>query len=129
LENSSTKLAVEEPGAPVFNTPIPIAVLNLLSEVHKSASLKYQPVCDNDDHYQKSSYKYGEFSQKLQTTASGAIKRRTEEIVKVTREVGNKLAKVANIDPDPLTYAEAMSRPDKAQWRVACIEEIEQFIY
>jgi len=42
--------------------------------------------------------------------------------------VGNKSAKVANIDPDPLTYAEAMSRSDRAQWRAACAEEMEQFV-
>jgi len=48
-----------------------------------------------------------------------------QEIVKVTRAVGNKSAKVANIDPDPLTYAEAMFRSDGAQWRAACAEEME----
>ena len=63
-ENSSTELAVERPGAPAFNTPIPIAVLNPPPEIHRSARLKCQPICDNDDHYQKSSYKYGESSRK-----------------------------------------------------------------
>ena len=63
-ENSSTELAVEGPEALAFNTPIPIAVLNLPPEVHRSARLKCQPICDNDDHYQKSSYKHGESSQK-----------------------------------------------------------------
>jgi len=62
-EDSSTELAVEGPGAPAFNTSIPVAVLNPpLPEVHRSARLKCQPICDNDDHYQKSSYKHGEFS-------------------------------------------------------------------
>ena len=42
--------------------------------------------------------------------------------------MGNKSAKVANIDPDLLTYAEAMSRSDRAQWRAACAEEMEQFV-
>jgi len=42
--------------------------------------------------------------------------------------VGNKSANVANINPDSLTYAEAMSCPDRAQWRAACAEEMEQFI-
>jgi len=64
LEDSSTELAVEGPGAPTFNTSIPIAVLNLLPEVHRSARLKHQPVRDNDDCYQKSSYNHGESSQK-----------------------------------------------------------------
>ena len=40
---------------------------------------------------------------------SSAIKEGTEEIVEVTRVVGNKSAKVVNIDLDPLTYAEVMS--------------------
>jgi len=60
---------------------------------------------------------------------SSTIEGEIEEIVKVTRAVGNKSAKVANIDLDPLTYAEAMSCPDGAQWRAACAEEIEQFVY
>ena len=51
-----------------------------------------------------------------------------EEIVEVTRAVGNKSAKVANINPDPLTYTEAMSHPDRAQWRAVCAEEIKQFV-
>ena len=54
---------------------------------------------------------------------------RTEEIVKVTRAVGNESAKVANINPDLLTYAEAVSYSDGAQWRAACTEEMEQFVY
>ena len=60
----------------------------------------------------------------MRTTTSGIIERGIEEIVKVTRAVGNESAKVANIDPDLLTYAEAMSRSDRAQWRAACTEEI-----
>jgi len=79
-EDSSTELAVEGPGAPAFNTPIPVAVLNPPPhEVHRSARLKCQPIRDDDDCYQKSSYKYGESSRKLQTTTSGTIKRGTEE--------------------------------------------------
>ena len=39
-EDSSTELAVEGSGAPAFNTPILIAVLNPLLEVCKSARLK-----------------------------------------------------------------------------------------
>jgi len=42
--------------------------------------------------------------------------------------VGNKSAKVANIDLDPLIYIEAMSHPNRAQWRAACAEEMEQFV-
>jgi len=45
---------------------------------------------------------------------SGAVEERIEEIVEVTRAVGDKSAKVANIDLDPLIYAEAMSCPDGA---------------
>jgi len=63
-EDSSTELVVKEPRAPAFNTSIPIAVLNLLPEVRRSARLKCQPICDDDDCYQKSSYKHGEFSRK-----------------------------------------------------------------
>ena len=62
LEDSSTELAVEGPGALAFNTSITIAVLNLLSEVCRSARLKCQPIHDDDDHYQKSFYKHEEFS-------------------------------------------------------------------
>ena len=63
LEDSSTELAVEGPRAPAFNTPIPVAVLNPLPpEVHKSARLKCQPIHDDDNCYQKSSYKHGESS-------------------------------------------------------------------
>ena len=41
LEDSSTELAVEGPGAPAFNTPIPVAVLNPPPpEVCRSARLK-----------------------------------------------------------------------------------------
>ena len=41
-EDFSTELAVEGPGVPAFNTPIPVAVLNLLlPEVHRSARLKH----------------------------------------------------------------------------------------
>ena len=41
-EDSSTELAVKEPRAPAFNTPISVAVLNpLLLEVHRSARLKH----------------------------------------------------------------------------------------
>jgi len=40
LEDSLTELAVKEPGAPTFNTSIPIAILNPPSEVRKSARLK-----------------------------------------------------------------------------------------
>ena len=64
-ENSSTELAVEGPGAPAFNTPIPVAVLNLPPpKVCRSARLKCQPIRDDDNHYQKSSYKHGESSRK-----------------------------------------------------------------
>ena len=42
--------------------------------------------------------------------------------------MGNESAKVANIDLDPLTYAEAMSCSNRAQWRTACAEEMEQFV-
>ena len=62
LEDSSTELAVEGPEAPAFNTPILVAALNLLPEICRSARLKCQPICDNDDRYQKSFYKHGEFS-------------------------------------------------------------------
>ena len=42
LEDSSTELAVEGPGAPAFNTPIPVAVLNPPPpEVCRSARLKH----------------------------------------------------------------------------------------
>jgi len=130
LEDSSTELAVEGPGAPAFNTPILVAVLNPPPpEVRRSARLKCQPIHDDDDHYQKSSYKHRESSRKSRTTTSGTIERGTEEIVKVTRAVGNESAKVANIDPDPLTYVEAMSCSDRAQWRAACAEEMEQFVH
>ena len=62
-EDSSTKLVVEGPGASTFNTPIPVAVLNPpLSEVCRSARLKCQPICDDDNCYQKSSYKHEESS-------------------------------------------------------------------
>ena len=64
----------------------------------------------------------------MRTTVSSTIKGGTEKIVKVTRAVGDESAKVANIDPDPLTYTEAMSYPDRAQWKAACTEEMEQFI-
>ena len=64
-EDSSTELAVEGPGASAFNTPIPVAVLNPLPpEVHRSARLKCKLIRDDDDHYQKSSYKHGESSRK-----------------------------------------------------------------
>ena len=116
LEDSSTELAVEEFGIPAFNTPIPVAVLNPQPpEVCRSARLKCQPIHDNDNCYQNSSYKHGESSQKSQTTISGTIKGGTEEIVKVTRAVGDESAKVANIDLDPLTYTEAISHSDRAQ--------------
>jgi len=42
--------------------------------------------------------------------------------------VDDELAKVANINLDPLTYTEAMSCPDRTQWRAACAEEMEQFV-
>jgi len=61
-EDSSTELTIKGPRASTFNTPISVAILNLLPEVYRSARLKYQPVHDNDDHYQKSSYKHEEFS-------------------------------------------------------------------
>ena len=128
-EDSLTELAVKGPGALAFNTPILVAILNLPPEVHRSARLKHQPICDDDDCYQKSFYKYGEFSQKLQTTVSGAIERETEKIVKVTRVVENESAKVANINLDLLIYAEAISHPNRAQWRAACAKEMEQFIH
>ena len=56
---------------------------------------------------------------------SSAIKGGIEEIVKVTRVVGDKSAKVANINPDSLTYVKTMSHTDEAQWRAACTEEME----
>ena len=41
-EDSSTELTVKEPGAPTFNTPISVAVLNPLPpEVHRYARLKH----------------------------------------------------------------------------------------
>ena len=127
-EDSSTELAVEGPRSSTFNILIPIAILNPPPKVHRFTRLKHQPIHDDDDHYQKSSYKHGESSQKSQTTASGAIEGEIEEIVKVTRAVGNESAKVANINLDPLIYAEAVSHPDEAQWKAACTEEMEQFI-
>jgi len=39
-KDSSTELAVEGPRAPAFNTSIPVAVLNLLSEIHRSTRFK-----------------------------------------------------------------------------------------
>ena len=114
LEDFSTELVVEGPGASTFNTPIPVAILNLPPKVHRSVRLKCQPIHDDDDCYQKSSYKHGESSQKSQTTVSGTIEEKTEKIIEVTRAMGDKSAKVANIDLDPLTYAEAMSCPNRA---------------
>ena len=61
-EDSSTELAVEGPGASAFNTLISVAILNLPPEVCRSARLKCQPICDDNDHYQKSFYKHGESS-------------------------------------------------------------------
>ena len=61
-EDSSTELAVEGSGATAFNTPIPVAILNLPPEVYRSARLKRQPICDDDDRYQKSFYKHEESS-------------------------------------------------------------------
>ena len=43
--------------------------------------------------------------------------------------MGDESAKVANIDLDLLTYAEAVSHPDGVQWRVACAKEMEQFVH
>jgi len=65
-EDSSTELAIKGPRAPAFNTLISVAVLNLLPppEVCRSARLKHQHICDDNDHYQKSSYKHRESSQK-----------------------------------------------------------------
>jgi len=64
-EDPSTEFVVEGPGAPAFNTLIPVAVLNPLPpEVRRSARLKRQPICDNNDCYQKFSYKHGESSRK-----------------------------------------------------------------
>ena len=114
-EDSSTELAIKGPGAPAFNTPILIAVLNPLPEVYRSARLKRQSIHDDDDCYQKFFYKHGESSQKSQTTVSSTIERKTEEIVKVTRAVDDESAKVANINPDLLTYAKAVSHLDRAQ--------------
>ncbi|KAJ3557078.1 hypothetical protein NM688_g1664 [Phlebia brevispora] len=34
----------------------------------------------------------------------------------------------ASLDEAPLTYEEAMSRPDAAQWKLACIAEMEAFV-
>ena len=58
----STELAVEGSEAPAFNTPITVVVLNLPSEVYRSARLKCQSIRDNNDCYQKSFYKHEEFS-------------------------------------------------------------------
>ena len=113
-EDSSTELAVEGPRAPVFNILISIAILNPLSEVCRSARLKCQSVHNDDDRYQKSSYKHGESSWKSWTTTSSIVEGGTEEIVEVTRVVGGESAKVANINPDSLTYVEAVSCPDGA---------------
>ena len=113
-EDSSTELAVERPEASAFNILIPVAVLNPPSKVHRFARSKHQPIYDDNDHYQKSFYKYRESSQKSWTITSGAVEGETEEIVKVTRAVDNELVKIANIDLDTLTYAEAVSYPDGA---------------
>ena len=51
LEDSSTELAVKGSRALAFNTSILVAVLNLPLEVHRSARLKHQPICDDDDCY------------------------------------------------------------------------------
>ena len=61
----------------------------------------------------------------LEVTSGCYNKGGTEEIVEVTRVVGDKLAKIANINLDLLIYAETMSCPDRAQWRAACAEELE----
>ena len=61
-EDSSTKLAVKELKALAFNTYTPVAILNLLSEVHRSARLKCQPIHNDNNRYQKSSYKHRESS-------------------------------------------------------------------
>jgi len=74
LEDSLTELAVEGPRAPAFNTSISVAVLNPPPEVCRSARLKRQPIHNDDDYYQKFSYKHGESSQKLQTTTSSTVK-------------------------------------------------------
>jgi len=60
---------------------------------------------------------------------SGAVEEGKEEIVEVIRAVGDKSAKVANINLDSLTYVEAISCLDGAQWRAACAEEMEQFVH
>ena len=53
-------------------------------------------------------------SFKSQTTISSAIKKGTEEIIEVTWTVGNKLAKIVNIDLDSLSYVKSVSHSDKA---------------
>jgi len=40
---------------------------------------------------------------------SGTVKEGIEKIVEVIRKVDKKLAKIVNIDIDPLTYVKAMS--------------------
>jgi len=40
LKDFSTELAVEEPRASAFNTPILVAILNLSPEVYRSVRLK-----------------------------------------------------------------------------------------
>ena len=55
-----------------------------------------------------------ESSLNSQITISSTIKKETEKIIEVTWTVGNKLAKIVNIDLDLLSYVKAISHSDKA---------------
>jgi hypothetical protein len=67
------------------------------------------PICDDDERYSITSY-----TPKVNEAANAPI---------TTSSQANR----TTLDEDPPSYRDTMSRPDAAQWQIACAEELDVF--
>jgi hypothetical protein len=80
---------------------------------HHSTRARCVPIADDDAHYEVTSYGYN--APNVNTP------------VGVTTTTTLSQVNKAEIDKDPQTYKEAISRPDATQWQIACAEELDVF--
>jgi hypothetical protein len=84
-----------------------------LQPPRRSTHARHVPIADDDTHYEVTSY--GHNAPNVNTP------------VGVTTTTTLSQVNKAEIDENPQTYKEAMSRPDATQWQIACAEELDIF--
>ena len=105
-------------------------------EVRRSSRLRRTPLRDDDDRFNVTSYGIRARSQapppsvdnESPQESNAAADAPSANPADAGPSVGAESAKTSSVDPDPLTYEEAMSRPDAKEWKKACAIELEEFV-